>query len=409
MKTVVIMIIALGISSAGFTQTLQPRDSLKLFVDFLKDGTYLSPKEYVLKSFEEKDIVVLSERLHPEFTQYEMIVDIIKDNRFKGNVYTEVGVFNAGISINEFLKKEGLSKDEVEKEILDIFKNLDMFPLWPNYNYYYLIKSIYEINQQRNPDEKVFLYPLDIIFSWDSIQCNEQYKMFMEMMEPQNNLPPVINRNEIMAMYFIRAYNNAKYLNPYKRKALVIMNTYHGYTRIPQYLPNPTEPYTYSTAAYIYKTYPTITKGILINFYPTSNTIKLVAGGKWDASFKIAGNKNLGFDLKGTPFGETKFDMYNFGGRDYKTVNFEDIFDGFIFYKPVENFELAVGIPNLFNDSLFVEEFYRRKAIEENTTIEVAKSSKETQRYIEKTNVLNIEKLENLNQYISLINKWIKN
>jgi hypothetical protein len=187
------------------------------------------------------------------------------------------------------------------------------------------------------------------------------------------------------------------------------MNTYHGYTRIPQYLPNPTEPYTYSTAAYIYKTYPTITKGILINFYPTSNTIKLVAGGKWDAAFKIAGNKNLGFDLKGTPFGETKFDMYNFGGRDYKTVNFEDIFDGFIFYKPVENFELAVGIPNLFNDSLFVEEFYRRKAIEENTTIEVAKSSKETQRYIEKTNVLNIEKLENLNQYISLINKWIKN
>jgi hypothetical protein len=407
MKIIIVLIIALSISSAVFNQTLQPNDSIKPFVDYLIHVPPLTPKEYVLKSFEDKDIIVISERLHPEFTQYEMIVNIIRDHRFKGNVYTEVGTFNSGEKINEFLGKEGLSKEEVEEEILKIFKDLDFYPLWSNYNYYYLIKSIYEINQQRSGDDKIFLYPLDLIFEWGSIKCNEQYSMFMDMMEPQNNQPPVIDRNAIMGKHFVSAYLDAKYQHPNKKKALVIMNSYHGYTRIPAYLPDTTEPFTYSTAEYIYKTFPKITKGILINFYPTSGTIKLVAGGKWDAAFKVTGNKDIGFDLRDTPFGETTFDMYNFGGKDYQSVNFEDLFDGFIFYKPIESFELAVGIPKIFNDSLFVEEFYRRTAIDDNISIQEAKSSKETQRFIKEKNVLKIEKIENLDKYISLINKWI--
>ena len=229
----------------------------------------------------------------------------------------------------------------------------------------------------------------------------------MEMMEPQNNMPPVIDRNSLMAKHFIWIYDEAKYFNPNKRKALVIMNSYHGYTRIPPYLPNPTEPFSYSTSSYIYKTYPTDTKGILINFYPTSNEIKLVADGKWDAAFKLTGNKNIGFDFAGTPFGETKFDMYNFGGNAYKSVDFETLFDGFVFYEPIENFQLAVGIPHLFDDSSFVEEFYRRTAIDEQITLDEAKSSTETQNYIKETNELKINKLPNLDQYNDLINQWI--
>ena len=407
LKGIAAIILALSLQSGIFSQSLKPGDSIKSLVDFLNAGTFLSPKDYILKSLEEKDIVVLSERHHREFTQYKLIVDVIQDKRFSGDVYTEVGVFNSGDRINEFLKKEGLSAEQVETEILDIFKKLDMFPLWPNYNYYYLLESVYQINQQRNQNDKIFIHPLDVPFDWDSISCDEQYKMFVEMMEPQNNMPPVIDRNSIMAKLFIRNYYEAKYYNPNKRKALVIMNTYHGYTRIPPYLPFPNEPTSYSTASYIYKTYPDKTKGILINFYPTSNEIKLVADGKWDAAFKLTGNKNKGFDFADTPFGETKFDMYNFGGNDYKQVNFEYLFDGFIFYEPIENFQLAVGIPHIFDDSLFVLEFYRRTTIDEHITLEEAKSSMEIQSYIKEKNGLKINKLPNLDQYYDLINQWI--
>jgi hypothetical protein len=380
----------LFVRSCIFSQS-SLNDSIKFYVGFLKDTTLLSPQEYILKSFEEKDIIILTERLHPECKQYEMIVEIIKDKRFTGDIYTEVGVFNVGEQINDFLQKEGLSAIEVKEQILDIYKNLDYSPLWVNYNYYYLLENIYWINQQRPSTEKIMLHPLDITFFWDSIKCNEQYDMFMDMMDSQ-----IIDRNLIMAEHFIHKYDQGKYINPNKKKALIIMNTYHGYTRIPKYLPYPTRPFIYSAAEYIYKTFPNSTKGVLIN--GLSNSDELVASGKWDAAFEFTGNKNVGFDMRNTPFGETKFDMYIFGGNNYESVNFDFIFDGFVFYEPIENFEMIIGIPEIFEDKTFVTEFCRRlsmmKGLEDNN-------------YIEEFNIKKINKKSNLDKHKGLINRWL--
>jgi len=404
-RILTIAILSWLILSPAFPQSLQPGDSIKAYVDFLKNKSLLSPQEYVLQSFREKDIIILSERLHPEFKQYEMIVDILKDERFKGNVYTEVGVANAGEKINEFLQKEGLTPEQADQSVTAIFKNLDMFPLWPDYNFFYLIRSIYDINQHRSMNDKIFLYPLDVRFSWDSIQCNAQYQMFMDMMEPQG-FPPIIDRNSLMGKAFANAYDQAGYHHPEKKKALVILNTYHGYTRIPTFFPHPEEPTVYSAAAYIYKTYPGKVKGISIN--GIGNTMQLVCGGKWDAAFRVTGNVPVGFDLPGTPFGKTTFDMYNFGGTDYATVNFEYIFDGFIFFEPIENFDLVWGIPGIFNDSIFANEFYRRCAIAEGITPEEARASVEIRGCVKDWNVVTRIKVEGLEQYNKQINSWIK-
>jgi hypothetical protein len=398
MKGIIISIlITFGYCFTVFAQFM-PNDSIKSYVDFLQQETFLSTKEYILKSFEEKDIIILSERLHPEFKQYEMIVEVIKDKHFTGNVYTEVGFFNMGKKINDFLLKEKLTDTEIKEHIFDIIKNLD-YLLWPNYNYYYLIESIYRINQQREPNEKIMLYPTDIIFYWDSIKCGEQAKMLVEMQEPQNDLPPVINRNAIMAQHFIKQYVKDKHYNSNKKKALVIQNTYHGYTRIPKYLPLPTQPNTYSTGEYIYKTFPNSTKGILIN--GISNSWELVANGKWDAAFNFTGNKNIGFDLKGTPFGKTKFDMYSFGENAYENVTFDFIFDGFVFYEPIYNFEMVDGITGIFDDEVFLKEFYRRALMMGYTKDEIKAS-------VEYWNTKTINKIENFDKYNEIINKWLE-
>jgi hypothetical protein len=175
------------------------------------------------------------------------------------------------------------------------------------------------------------------------------------------------------------------------------MNTYHAYTRIPKFLPHPTKPSIYSTAEYIYKTFPNSTKGILINGKPNGGN-GLVANGKWDAAFKFTGNKNVGFDLKDTPFGKTKFDMYNFGGNDYESVNFDFIFDGFVFYEAIENFEIVFGIPDIFADKTFVTEFSRRMSMVEGF---------EENNFVEEFNVKNVQKIDNLDKYKELINKWL--
>ena len=120
--------------------------------------------------------------------------------------------------------------------------------------------------------------------------------------------------------------------------------------------------------------------------------------------------------MKNTPFGTTRFDMYNFGGDFDKKINFEYLFDGFVFYEPIENFEIAFGIPHIFNDSSFVEEFYRRTAIVENISLNKAKSSNEIKEMINQFNVLkkeNIRHSEYFKQVIEdldiEIDKWIKN
>lgn len=398
------ILILLGFSSSVFTQKLL-NDSIKPYVDFLNSKSFLSTKEYVLNSFKDKDIIVLSERFHPEFKQYEMIVEIIKDKRFTGNIYTEIGAFNIGQQINEFLLKEGLTEFEVKLQLLTILRNLGWYSLRPMYNYYYLLESTYRINQHRQLNEKIRIFPLDIMFSWNSIKCNEQYKMFLDMMEPQGNFPPVIDRNSVMAQQFMKKYDREKFINPNKKKALVIMNTYHGYTRIPTYFQHPTEPKAYSTAEYIYKTYPNSTKGILIN--GISNLRELVSNGKWDAAFKFTGNKNIGFDLKDTPFGKTKFDMYNFGGSDFKTVSFDYIFDGLVFFEPIENFEFVIGIPGIFDDKSFVNEFYQRTSLAEGITIEEAMSSKEIQDCIEKWNIKKTNKIDGIDKFNKSMDRWL--
>jgi len=405
-QTLITMWMAIGLCASAFAQD-STHDDIKPYVDFLTSESFLSPKEYVLGCFDDNDIVILSERDHREFTQYEMIVDIVQDKRFTGNIYTEVGVFNSEKRINAFLQQEGLSDSEVKTLLLDIFKHLDMFPLWPNTNFYYLLESIYQINQQRESTDKIKVFPLDLVFSWDSIQCNEQYHMFLDMMEPQNDLPPVINRNSILAKHFIRKYSEEKKSNPGKDQALVIMNTYHGYTRIPAYLPYPTEPRVYSTAEYIYQTFPTASKGIMVNYYPTSRNPVLIADGKWDAAFKTTGNKHVGFDLKDTPFGDTKFDLYNFGGTAYEAVDFDYIFDGLVFYTPIDDFEIIVGIPGIFDDTAFVTEFYRRVSIEENMTMKEAMSSRKINQYMLNWNVRKVKEIERLDELNKQMDKWL--
>lgn len=390
------------------SQQLLPNDSIKQFVDCLSKIKQVSAKDYIFHSFEKNDIVILSERNHNELTQYDLIIEVLKDKIFKGNIYTEVGVYNSKNKIKDFLNKENLSKEEKEKELLELYRNIDYTTLWDKYNYYFLLSSIYDINQGRSQNDKIFLIPLDIVFNWDSIQCNSQYKMLMDMMEPQNNMPPVISRNLVMGQHFVRTYNEEKKQNVNKNKAIVILNTYHGYTRIPTYKKNPSEPFIYSTAQYIYKTFPTQTKGILINGYIFHPKVRLVNGGKWDAAFAISKNDDIGFDIKNTPFGKTIFDMYNFGGSAFETVNFEYIFDGIIYYKFIDDFKMVNGIPNFFNDKNYENEIYKRLAIELNVSIDEVKKLEDVKKYRALYNQVNTEKIDEILDLNKEINQWLK-
>lgn len=348
-----------------FPQNKGYKIELEPYVKFLNDNHFPTAKDYILNKFKTKDIVIISERNHQDLSQYEVIFDVLKDPKFKGNIYTEIGSSNNYKRINDFLLNSNLSKSEMENELLDIYRNLSHHLIWEKYSYYSLLKTIYQINKTRNEINKILLFPLDVSFDWKDIKSHSQYKKFKEYLSHRKIEKDIkiavatINRNAVMGQNFVSFFEYAKKRNPERIKALIIENTYHGYIRIPEFSPRPTEPKIFSTGQYIFKTYPNITTNIYVNYYTQAFANGLTNNGLFDASFYYTKIDNIGFDLKNTPFGNAKFDLYDFGGSDYKETTFDYIFDGMIYYKPVSELDYVIGIPNVYPKK-YEKQFYER-------------------------------------------------
>jgi hypothetical protein len=348
--------IIFGGSSRIEAQTVIKNDSIKPYVNFLENNKLLTAKEYILSKFETYDIVVLSERLHHDMTQYDVILDVVKDERFKGHIYTEIGHVNLSERFNNFLLNSSFTQEEKERELLNIYRDLAPTFTWGAYNYYHLLSEVWEINKNRKTEDKILIFPTDFPFDYSEMQTHREWTIHLRFI--QRGYFHQRYRDQIMGWNFVEFYETVK---KEKRQALVIQNSSHGYKQMPTYLPLPTRPFIGITGEFIYKTYPDKTFFIYINSLNFDN-LKLSADGIIDAAFEYTQKFNVGFDLKDTPVGNTKFDLFDFGnwfGGEFDTnINYDYIFDGMIFYKPLREMVIKVGVPNLYtkeNEDMFLK------------------------------------------------------
>ena len=132
------------------------------YEDFLASQN-LSAKEYILSLFKKYDIVILCERDHRELTQYDLILEVISDERFRaevGNVYTEIGNFQRNNLLNEYLCNDALSDVPAKRKALEIQRDSYGAGLWEKSNYAYFIYGVWNINKV--DDNDVNVYNLDI-------------------------------------------------------------------------------------------------------------------------------------------------------------------------------------------------------------------------------------------------------
>jgi hypothetical protein len=308
--------------------------------------------DYVFELFDRYDIVILGERDHRDTTQYELIQKIISDKRFiekVGNIFTEVGVNNQTERANEVLKGTYASYADFETELRRLYRNMDYQIVWEKYNYWMLLSSIYKINSGLPEKDKISYYPTDIEFDWGMFDTHRQWKAFNEFIETGI-------RDAYMGYHFIKDYNRIlKDPNQTRKKALVILNRPHSY----QSYRNFKDDYDNYAASYIFKEYQGKVANIMINWITFQKQGKdyLISKGKWDAAFRALGNPSLGFDFKNSPFGNDTFDHYD---RTYSdSIGYKDVFTGFIFYKPISEWELTLGIPQIIDDE-FMPEYLRR-------------------------------------------------
>jgi hypothetical protein len=331
----------------SFNPTLfsQKTADISSYVKFLNDSKLPTAKQYILDLFKQYDIVVLCERWHQEFTQYNLITDIIQDNYFKenvGNVFIEAGVSTLNPKLNYFLNTNNIPDDSVENTVTHFQQNCDYYPLWEKYNFHYFLSSVYHINN--NSKAKISVFPSDMPMDWSQINDSAAYSNYFRQVW--------LNRDSIVAKQIIDTYGIIKTKH---KKALVIMNYRHAFNKN---IPCGENTGIKNVSKYLFDYFGNRIANVLINNIVidiNGNPSSLIQNGKWDAAFKIADKTDVGFNFDNTVFGKDSFDLWVCKNK-YK---YQDIFNGFIFYQPIENHKLIENYNGLISKD-FENEFIRR-------------------------------------------------
>jgi len=318
------------------------------YVSFLEND-HPDAKEYILQLFDKYDIVVLCEREHTETTQYDLIFDVISDQRFVdnvGNVFSEVGVMTMQPYLDEFMRMDNLSEKEVQDRMVHISTNLSFWPVWDKTNFNNYLNRLYTLNQSLPDSSRINHYLSDVPFSWEGM-TRAKYSSFRKAL--------LSDRDKIMADRIETKFKEILASDSKRRKCLVIMNYRHGFGLVKDPAGKMLGD---NTCAYLYQAFPQRTANVLINTValgPVANMCP-IQNGKWDAAFRAMGNPSLGFDFARSPFGKDQFDMYS--DKGWTDHSYQDVFTGFVFFQPLDKHITELGIPGL--DESFTDVYLAR-------------------------------------------------
>jgi hypothetical protein len=380
--------------------------AIKKYVRFLEEKKQ-TPVEYILNLFERYDLVVLCERFHGEVTQYELIYELTSDLRFQqqaGHVFTEVGTTELRPFVESFLMDDRLSDAEANEKMRYIARNLSWLPAWENTNFYDYLRKLHNLNRSLPKDRRVHVYPSDLDFHWEDA-TKESWAEFENKQ--------LRRRDKIMAMNIVSKFNEILRVES-RKKALVILNYRHAFPHLEsEGSAKAANERTDNTGGYLIKKYPGRLANVMLNsvaLLPGATDQRAVftaiQEGKWDAAFAVLGNPNLGFDFKSSPLGEDSFDYFPFIRTD---LRYQDVFTGFVFFKPLEGHRLSWG-SEVFNqssgtfDESFADEIFKR------FRIMGRKVTKEQRKMIRNLGTVHISSYagETNSDYAEKIGQWLK-
>lgn len=157
-----------------------------------------------------------------------------------------------------------------------------------------------------------------------------------------------------------------------RHKALVIMNTRHGYGLFDKSFSEKIKnEYNSSTTAFLMKHLPGKITNVMMNTVSTKYGYMFspVQDGKWETALSIAGNHDAGFNFAGSPFGDDNFDVTFFYNP---SITYKDVFTGFVFYKPIETHIEKDGFSYEFDE--FEDTILQRASYESNSQAEGIKN-----------------------------------
>lgn len=386
------------VSTQSYAEESKTRISPEIvpYVEFLQTQ-HTTPVDYIFDLFERYDVVVFGERDHRDMTQYDLIEQIISDPRFTesvGNIMTEVGANNYTDRINEVLSTVYPNDSMYHKDLIEVYRAMD--PCWDKTNYLRLLNDIHRINAGQPDGKKLHLTMLSPAWSWNTEITPEQYSK-MAISTSDYNYDIILGENAINRLYKIFDSDSLR------KKALIILNRPHsiGHADIPSL--------NYTVCSMISLRFPGQVANVLLNYAFTdrSGAQEPTNNGKWDAAFRATGDRAVGFDLAGSPFGKDPYDQYE-PERYANLRTYADLYHGFIFYLPYEKIVRMVGIPGWL-DETFKPQVLKRFSIILPEQYEILKNTSEEALYNTFNTVRIIEPKErDIDEFEKKINRYLE-
>jgi hypothetical protein len=340
-------------SFAGFIPMIEvikqtPTDTIN-FINYLK-AKGQPPHQYIIKKLAKHKIVIYGER-HRRKVSWDMLKQVIQEPDFAkttGIVFFELPSY----------KQENLDRFYAQEELdtsilLDIF-GCEQINGWHDKDEFDFMIALWKLNKKLPNKQKIRVVLADYQTQWDSIRTAEDFANF-----------PKKNRNTNMADLIEHTINTTID----KRNSLFIVGYMHAYktSRIPGLFSTPNGQEEAPTAgAQLAKRF----SGedvfcIFPHCLSESNRGEIggrIRNGLFDCIFELNKNKPVAFDLAESPFGGEPFDAGLEIKFNSKIGNYEDNYDGYIFFQKLEKEEKGVPLYELFTDA-YVEEVKRRLRI----------------------------------------------
>lgn len=295
--------------------------SVSKYVDYLKNNRQ-DINDYVMGLFEKYDYVILCERHHQDMTQYDMIYDLVTDRRFVdkvGVMFTEIGCAESRDAYRTLVETTFPNDTLLEKSLASfLMENQTVHLLWPNTNWFTFLKRMYNFNHDR--EKKV-----EIMFA---------DRNWIDRTE-------LAQRDSVMADNIIRTIESDSL-----KKSLIIMNYRHAF-----FTPG-------CCGEYIQRRFPGKVANVMINNVKL-DFLSLALGkeiarpdlrhGEWDVAFEQMPTDAFAFDLKDSPFGNDNFDYFALPWAMENGMQYQDMFNGFIYYKALADHRASVGFNHLFD------------------------------------------------------------
>ena len=289
--------------------------SVSKYVDYLNNNRQ-DINDYVMGLFEKYDYVILCERHHQDMTQYDMIYDLVTDRRFVdkvGVMFTEIGCAESRDAYRTLVETTFPNDTLLEKSLASfLMENQTVHLLWPNTNWFTFLKKMYYFNHDKKKKVEIMFADRNWIDRTELAQ-----------------------RDSVMADNIIRTIESDSL-----KKSLIIMNYRHAF-----FTPG-------CCGEYIQRRFPgKVALSLAIGKVTTGNEIARpdLRHGEWDVAFEQMPTDAFAFDLKDSPFGKDNFDYFALPWAMENGMQYQDMFNGFIYYKSLIDHRASVGFNHLFD------------------------------------------------------------